>query len=59
MPTNDYRAHAEECLRMASEATDKAAASWFRVLAADYLELAEREVAQNQPRPKESEPKDE
>ena len=44
--SNDYRAHAAECLRMASEVTDKAAASWFRLLAADYLELAEQELSQ-------------
>jgi hypothetical protein len=43
---NDYRAHAEECLRMASEVTNQAAASWFRLLAADYLELAEQEISQ-------------
>jgi hypothetical protein len=45
-PANqDYRALAEECLRKATEVTDKAAASWFRMLAADYLELAERAVS--------------
>jgi hypothetical protein len=31
---------------MASEATDEAAARWFRMLAADYLDLAEREASQ-------------
>lgn len=55
MATNqDYRAHAEECLRMASKATDKAAARWFRMLADDYLEMADRPG----PRPKEHKPKD-
>ncbi len=38
----DYRPHADQCLRIASQVTDEATASWFRMLGANYLERAER-----------------
>jgi hypothetical protein len=44
----DYRAKAEECLRVASETSDVGAASVLRRLAADYLDLAERTSQQQQ-----------
>jgi hypothetical protein len=37
----EYRAKAEECLRVASETTDPEAASLLRMLAIDYFELAQ------------------
>ena len=47
----DYRPHAEQCLRIASEVTDEATASWFRMLGANYLEKAERAGQSKDPTP--------
>ena len=52
MPSREeYRAKAHECLQRASTETDKETAALFRMLATDYLALAESEatpVAQQQ-----------
>jgi len=63
MPSKkDYRAKAEECLRVASETTtDNVAASLLRMLAEDYLALADGHgsiTQQQQIQPKEPEPED-
>jgi hypothetical protein len=55
MPATDYRRHAKECLQMASKVADKAAGRWFRLLAAEYLELAAQDA--HQIRPAEREPR--
>ena len=41
----DYRAKGQQCLKMASEATDSEAATLLRMLADDYFDLAEKGVA--------------
>jgi hypothetical protein len=41
----DYRAKGQQFLQMASEATDSVAATLLRMLADDYFDLAEKEVA--------------
>ena len=61
MPSEkDYRARAEDYLRMASDATDPVAATLLRMLADDYFELANAPKAvvtqQQQIQPKEPEP---
>ena len=40
-----YRAKGQQCLKMASEATDSVAATLLRMLADDYFDLAEKEAA--------------
>ena len=56
----NYRAMAEEYLRMASDATDSVAATLLRMLADDYFNLAKTSQAvvtqQQQIQPKEPEP---
>jgi hypothetical protein len=58
-----YRAKGQQCLKMASEATDSVAATLLRMLADDYFDLAEKEAApaaqqQQQIQPKKPEGQD-
>ena len=44
----DYRAKAQECLKMAADTTDRLAATLLRMVADDYLDLAEKEAGGQQ-----------
>ena len=46
--SEDFRKKAQQCLDIATETTDIVAATLLRMLAEDYLELAEIEAAGQQ-----------